>query len=317
MVSVKIVGLIVGSVAVATLVVNRTFAEDPSHTMTAAAASAPTAKIRVVRVSGEDFKFDAPDVIPAGLSDFRFLNKGPALHHMSILKLTDGKTVDDLRAVLANPGPPPAWVKEVGGPNAAAPGVESNATVMLEPGNYALICFVDIGGPPHFMKGMLKGLRVVAATGPVTAKPTPDVTVTLVDYNFKLSAPIRAAHRPRAQHRAATPRGRAGAARSGRQRHRLHEVDRKNGRSAARKSVGRSLRSRNRDVRVFHRGFFSGKLRAHLLSSGPQGWKAALRERDGSADHRELSARHRTAYSALRITQRGVSVFRVKLQALE
>jgi uncharacterized cupredoxin-like copper-binding protein len=114
---------------------------------------------------------------------------------MSILKLTDGKTVDDLRAALANPGPPPAWVKEVGGPNAAAPGVESNATVMLEPGNYALICFVDIGGPPHFMKGMLKGLRVVAATGPAAAKPTPDVTVSLVDYNFKLSAPIRAGMR--------------------------------------------------------------------------------------------------------------------------
>jgi uncharacterized cupredoxin-like copper-binding protein len=86
-------------------------------------------------------------------------------------------------------------VKEVGGPNAAAPGVESNATVMLEPGNYALICFVDIGGPPHFMKGMLKGLRVVSATGPVAAKPAPDVTVTLVDYNFKLSAPVRAGMR--------------------------------------------------------------------------------------------------------------------------
>jgi uncharacterized cupredoxin-like copper-binding protein len=195
MVSVKIVGLIVGSVALATLLVNRTFAEDPSHTMTASAASAPPVKIRVVRVSGEDFKFDAPDVIPAGLSDFRFLNKGPALHHMSILKLEDGKTIDDLRAALANPGPPPAWVKEVGGPNAAAPGVESNATVMLEPGNYALICFIDIGGPPHFMKGMLKGLRVVAATGPVASKPTPDVTVTLMDYNFKLSAPLRAGMR--------------------------------------------------------------------------------------------------------------------------
>jgi len=192
---VKIAGLIVGSVAVATLVVNRTFAEDPSHTASNTAAHAPTAKARVVRVSGADFKFDAPDEIPAGLTDFRFLNKGPALHHMSILKLEGGKTLDDLRAALANPGPPPAWVKEVGGPNAAAPGIESNATVTLEPGNYALICFVDIGGPPHFMKGMLKGLRVVAATGPVAPKPTPDVTVTLVDYNFKLSAPVRAGMR--------------------------------------------------------------------------------------------------------------------------
>lgn len=189
---VKIAGLIAGSVAVATFVVNTTFAQDPSHTVSNATASAPAAKARVIRVSGEDFKFDAPDVIPAGLTDFRFLNKGPALHHMSILKLQGGKTVDDLRAALANPGPPPAWVKEVGGPNAAAPGVESNATVMLEPGNYALICFIDLGGPPHFMKGMLRGLRVVPATGPVAPKPKADVTVTLFDYNFKLSSPIRA-----------------------------------------------------------------------------------------------------------------------------
>jgi uncharacterized cupredoxin-like copper-binding protein len=192
---VKIAGLVVGSVAVATLVVNRTFAEDRSHTASNTAAHAPSAKARVVRVSGADFKFDAPDEIPAGLTDFRFLNKGPALHHMSILKLEGGKTFQDLQAVLANPGPPPAWVKEVGGPNAAAPGVESNATVMLEPGNYALICFVDIGGPPHFMKGMLKGLRVVPAAGLATPKPTPDVTMTLLDYNFKLSAPVRAGMR--------------------------------------------------------------------------------------------------------------------------
>jgi hypothetical protein len=113
---------------------------------------------------------------------------------MAILKLTGGKTVDDLRAALANPGPPPAWVKEVGGPNAPDAGLESNATVMLEPGNYALICFVDLGGPPHFAKGMIRPLRVVPAKG-TAARPKADVTATLVDYGFKLSSPIRAGNR--------------------------------------------------------------------------------------------------------------------------
>ena len=200
MASVKIVGLIVGAVAVATLVVNSTFAEGPQYAAAATTATTattagltagPAARARVVRVSAEDFKFDAPDAIPAGLTDFRFLNKGPALHHMQIVKLESGKTINDLRAVLAEPGPPPAWVKEVGGPNAPAPGVESNATIMLEPGNYALICFIDIDGPPHFMKGMLQALRVVPATGPAAPKPTADVTLTLLDYSFKTSAPIQ------------------------------------------------------------------------------------------------------------------------------
>jgi hypothetical protein len=109
---------------------------------------------------------------------------------MQILKLTGGKTFDDLRAALANPGPPPVWVKMVGGPNAAAPGAESNATLTLEPGNYAIICFVDLGGPPHFMKGMWRALTVVPAKGPRAPNPKADITTSLFDYNFKNSSPI-------------------------------------------------------------------------------------------------------------------------------
>jgi uncharacterized cupredoxin-like copper-binding protein len=196
MASVKTVGLIAGSVAVATFSFGLAFAAAPSRaSVRTVTASAPTVKAHVVRVTGEDFKFTAPDVIPAGLTEFRFLNKGPALHHMQLLKLAEGKTIDALRAALANPGPPPAWVKQVGGPNAPDPGLESNATVMLEPGNYALICFVDLGGPPHFMKGMVRSLRVARDNGPAATKPRADVTATLDDYAFKLSSPIRAGTR--------------------------------------------------------------------------------------------------------------------------
>ena len=188
-----VLGLMAGSVAVATLAATNTLNRSGSPVSTVAyAATAP--KANVVHVTGEDFKFDAPDVIPAGLTEFRFLNKGPALHHLAIVKLNGGKTVDDLRAALANPGPPPAWVKEFGGPNASVPGEESNATLNLTPGNYALICFVDIGGPPHFAKGMVRALRVVPSKAP-DPKPAASVTMTLFDYNFKLSGPIRAGTR--------------------------------------------------------------------------------------------------------------------------
>ena len=191
-----IAGLIVGSVAVATLAFSSAIAQGPARAKAANGnMSATPAKPPVVRVSGMDFSFDAPDVIPAGLTEFRFINKGPSLHHMGILKLEGGKTVDDLRAALANPGPPPAWVKEMGGPNAPAPGLESNTTVMLEPGNYALICFVDIGGPPHFMKGMVRALRVAPSTDASAPTPKVDVTATLFDYGFKLSSPIQAGTR--------------------------------------------------------------------------------------------------------------------------
>jgi uncharacterized cupredoxin-like copper-binding protein len=145
-------------------------------------------------VTGEDFKFDAPDVISAGMTQFVFTNKGPALHHLAILKLNGGKTIDDLQAALANPGPAPSWVKEYGGANAPVPGEESNVTLNMTPGNYALICFVDIGGPPHFAKGMVRPLKVVPSKK-VGAAPAASVTMTLFDYNFKLSGPIRAGTR--------------------------------------------------------------------------------------------------------------------------
>src|SRR6266550_1662384 len=194
---------VLGSVAVAGLSINSTIV---GRTLTAAApehvVDVPAARARVVHVTGEDFKFDAPDVIPAGLTEFRFLNKGPSLHHMTIIKLGANKTIDDLRAAFANPGPPPAWAKIMGGPNAADTGLESNATVMLEPGNYALICFVDLGGPPHFAKGMVRPLRVVPAKV-ADSRPKADLTVTLVDYSFKLSSPIHPGTRTIRVHNAA------------------------------------------------------------------------------------------------------------------
>jgi hypothetical protein len=188
-----VVGLIAGSVAVVMLAATSNNLADSSTELSTTTASA--AKARVVQVTGEDFKFVAPDVIPAGLTEFRFFNKGPALHHMALLKLAGGKTVDDLVSALAKPAPLPSWAKELGGPNAPAPGAEANATLTLEPGNYAFICFVDLGGPPHFTKGMVKPLRVVPATGQSGPKPKADVTASLFDYNFKLSSPVRAGKR--------------------------------------------------------------------------------------------------------------------------
>jgi hypothetical protein len=186
-----VVGLIVGSFALVTIGGRSIYAPRPTFSSPAVRAAAPKAKARVVRVTGQDFKFDAPDVIPAGLTQFVFLNKGPSFHHMALLKLAGGKTVADLTAALSKPGPLPSWAKEEGGPNAATPGFEANATLTLEPGNYALICFVDLGGPPHFAKGMVRPLRVVSAPGPSAAKPNADLTVNLTDYAFKLSSPIR------------------------------------------------------------------------------------------------------------------------------
>ncbi|HEX8695376.1 MAG TPA: hypothetical protein VF746_23390 [Longimicrobium sp.] len=167
---------------------------------------------QVVTVTARDFNFEAPAEIAAGPTTFRLVNAGQALHHVQLVKLDDGKTLQDVYAALQAGGPPPAWVHWVGGPNAPDPGSGSNATLVLEPGNYALLCFVDIPDHvPHVMKGMARALRVTApATTPVAnasnGLPAADVVMTLNDYSFTLSKPLTAGrHTIRVQNAARQP----------------------------------------------------------------------------------------------------------------
>jgi hypothetical protein len=158
---------------------------------TTAAAPAPAATEVVVHAT--NYKFDAPGEIPAGLTNFRFVNDGPGFHHLQLVRIDSGKTFDDFQKALRQKGPPPRWAVFVGGVNAPDPKSEANATLDLQPGTYAILCLVDIPEhAPHFTKGMIRQLTVgptYAARGPA---PKADVTVKLHDYSFDLSKPLSA-----------------------------------------------------------------------------------------------------------------------------
>lgn len=156
-------------------------------------------RANVVTVTASDYAFQAPDSIAAGRTTFHLVNKGPDFHHIWLVKLEQGKTLDDLMEAAKTPGPLPKWAVEVGGPNTPMPGGETSATLDLEPGNYVMACVIPAAkdGQPHFMKGMVKQLTVVTRRGVEqagkTIAPTPDVVMTLDDYDFRLSAPITSA----------------------------------------------------------------------------------------------------------------------------
>lgn len=148
---------------------------------------------RIAVVHAKDFAFDAPDSITAGWTTFHFVNDGPSLHHVQLVRLDSGKTADDLVAAMKNPGPPPRWAVFVGGPNAPDPGSQAEATLNLAAGNYAMLCLVDIpGGVPHFTKGMVRPIKVTAASGSTGTEPTADVTVSLADYKFDVQGSLSA-----------------------------------------------------------------------------------------------------------------------------
>ena len=158
----------------------------------AVAATSPN----VVNISATDYKFDAPDSIPAGLTTFRMTDNGKELHHVTLIKLDSGKTIADFQAGMKamKPGtPPPGWVILSGGPNAVAPGATSDLTFGVEAGNYVMVCFIpDAKGVPHVMHGMIKALTVTPNPNANMAEPPADVTVTLRDYQFDFSTPLTA-----------------------------------------------------------------------------------------------------------------------------
>jgi hypothetical protein len=171
---------------------------DSSKVAQAGAPAAPVSRgtfdpaTHTAVVHAKDFAFESPDSITAGWTTFHLVNDGQALHHVQIVRLDSGKTAADLQAALRNPGPPPSWARFIGGPNAPDPNSQVDGMIDLAPGNYVLLCMVDMpGGVPHFAKGMVRPLTVTAGGGP-TIEPVADATISLVDYAFTIDGKLNA-----------------------------------------------------------------------------------------------------------------------------
>jgi hypothetical protein len=166
----------------------------------AVACSRPAPRVTgptVVTITATDYAFGAPDTIASGLTTFRLVNQGKELHHASLVRLRDGKTVADfqagLTAAMSSHAPIPPWMGFAGGPNAVTLGDTAVATEMVEPGSYVLVCWIpSLDGVPHVMKGMIHPLAVTAAVAPPAAEPAADVTIRLTEYDFQLSQPLTA-----------------------------------------------------------------------------------------------------------------------------
>jgi hypothetical protein len=165
-----------------------TASRDSASTKSDSVSASPA----VVNVTAKDFAFEAPARIPAGAVTMQLENHGRELHHAQLVRLEQGKTLADLGQAMKSQGPPPAWMKFVGGPNAIPPGKNSNATAVLEPGRYAYLCFV--WGPDkvmHVAKGMMREFEVVdSAASAARELPPADLTIAMRDYDFQPSQPL-------------------------------------------------------------------------------------------------------------------------------
>jgi hypothetical protein len=149
----------------------------------------------VVDVTARDFFLQAPDSIDAGLTTLR-VRVVQGEHIAILVRLDSGHTAADLLRARRQGHPRPPWVHFIGGPGFPSPGGTANATMVLVPGQYLLVC--DVAGPDgmrHFEKGMFRPLVVRAASAKLPGRsslPRADAVVRMRDHRFAFSGPIRA-----------------------------------------------------------------------------------------------------------------------------
>jgi hypothetical protein len=142
-------------------------------------AGKPTANaIAVVDVTGEEsdeelddgdgtvtaveYGFEAEE-LPSGEVEIAFENGGVQPHHLIAAPLKGDATAADVeQSIKSEKGQPP--IDEKGTQNTAVleGGEGQVVTLDLEPGRYALLCFISDrqGGPPHALKGMVDEVEV-------------------------------------------------------------------------------------------------------------------------------------------------------------
>jgi uncharacterized cupredoxin-like copper-binding protein len=146
-----------------------------------------------------EYGFTGPPTVAAGRRVVSVRNDGQKLHHVQLLRLTDGKSITDVFAAL-NRDPSvsrlPAWATPVGGPSAALPGATIASAARLTAGRYAVICWIPAeDGTPHFMRGMMMPIEVVDAGKESAPATGPLTTVIVREYGFQFIAPTRPGRR--------------------------------------------------------------------------------------------------------------------------
>ena len=185
----------------------------PPEPVSAKESSANEVEPGVVLVTAEEYAFTAPPTFPSGWVKLRFENRGEEPHFLLVWDLPDGRTFTDYTAEVAMPfqalytqyrageldqagffekliAAIPEWFYDavpMGGPGFTAPGMTSETTIHLEPGdNYALECYVRSKTKAdrfHGAEGMLRPLIVTdEATG--LEPPEADIDISLSSFDI-------------------------------------------------------------------------------------------------------------------------------------
>ncbi len=129
---------------------------------------------------------DGPDSVPAGWVRINFENRGDSDHHLALVRLTGGKTVDDLRSFIQQDPKAslPDWALSWGGPADTSPGVTAVVTQNLQEGSYVWVTYV-LGDDEIARPGLdlIRPFEVSASSDP-GVEPTADAIIGMLDYDY-------------------------------------------------------------------------------------------------------------------------------------
>lgn len=136
-----------------------------------------------------EFGFKGPKTVPAGTTRLTVHDVGGVQHELQVGRLHDDKTWSDIEDLLHGPVPDAVatQVTMVGGVPGVAVGGTASTIVDLEPGTYALMCFIPAAdGTSHLAHGMVQRLDVTAPEGQAVAAPTSKGDIVLDDMTITL-----------------------------------------------------------------------------------------------------------------------------------
>ncbi|MFV8226771.1 hypothetical protein [Christiangramia aquimixticola] len=159
-------------------------------------------KNKPIKVLTKAMDFNMPDEIPSGWNTFRYENRSNEIHFFIFEKLPDSITIKEYKEELIPPFKKafglmnegkteegmkayekiPAWFFKVvfsGGSGLLSPKRTSETTINLEPGLYAMECYIRMpDGTPHVFMGMLKEIKVTEKQSKQDA-PEADLNISI------------------------------------------------------------------------------------------------------------------------------------------
>jgi hypothetical protein len=145
-------------------------------------------ELPVLRILATDSLYSAPTVVAPLLVRVKLVNHGTGWHEGVLVRFEGSASVTTYLPAARAGQSTPAGAVDLAGPGIVAGRDSSEVLLHLRPGRYGILCWTR----DHVKRGAIVPFTVSGPARPEPPSPPTAETVELREYNFGLSAPLRA-----------------------------------------------------------------------------------------------------------------------------